>query len=124
MSDDEHTTTNDHFVAFKDECERWIDKLGLYGWKFTYFHEDWGNAKATNAVDFAGRLASINLSTTWRNVEPTYFEVRCSAFHEVCEVMLHSFRRGEDTTEEVHDVIRRLERAMFKPDFDKRHKNR
>ena len=67
-------------------------------------------------------MVSVCLSKTWDNVEPTDFEIRKSAFHEACEVLLYPLRylaearflTDSEIDPEVHNVIRTLENVLFK----------
>lgn len=115
-------TNAKHFKIFKAECEKWIDKFNLRNWCVDYYHkDDSDDTYAWSRYSYAGRAVDLCLNCNWKR-EITEHELRLSAFHEVCEVLLYSLRYlGEsrylahgDTETEVHNIIRRLEYVLWK----------
>ena len=116
-------TTKNHFQIFKKECQKWIAFFGLYGWRYSYFHEDttedW---RASVRVSIDGRTVSLFLHIDWKDDVVTERAVRESAFHEICEILLWrlaSMAFGnlrfspKECNEETHNIIRILENKVF-----------
>ena len=119
-------TSGQHFEIFRKECLSWIDKLGLKDFRIDIEHRsvDWlDDAYAGSSVNAEARMATILLTLDWVDCEVTEAQLRKSALHEVCEIMLHPlknlaetrFIRHEEVGEAVHVVIRRLENAFTGP---------
>lgn len=119
------TTTEDHFNLFVDECHKWIKFFGLLGWKVCFIHSKVVKDCRANIYfpnDKADRVVTISLSKDWGSFDCTEEDIRKSAFHEVCELLLFRLNdlafsrfvsRGE-IEEEVHSIIRTLENTVFK----------
>ena len=119
-------TTPKHFQLFKKECAEWIDAFGLYDWSITYEHGSGGEVRDRNVIgwveaDVLNRVGVINLSTDWME-RPTNRAVRKVALHEVLELLLYRFRWLDglrynlaqgDVEEEIHTIIRRLEKVLW-----------
>lgn len=121
-------STREFFPAFQDEACKWIDRFGLRGWQLEILCQnqeeqpDVGDAKAICRAIQRGRVAQIVLNAEWPDwTSLSEFEVRRSAFHECCELLLMrlewlAFDRSttqEAFEEERHIVIRTLENAVF-----------
>lgn len=121
-------STKEFFPAFQDEARKWVSRFGLIGWQLEVLCQnqeeqpDVGDAKAICRAIQRGRVAQIILNAEWPEwVTPTEFDVRRSAFHECCELLLMrlewlAFDRNttqESFEEERHIVIRTLENAVF-----------
>ena len=117
--------TENDCTLFKAEAEKWIVLLGLKDWAVTFDFSPLENSRAECCVNWHGKAALITLGQFPRG-EMTQYDVRRSAFHEVCELLLsdmeftalnekipHAERK---TMTEVarHAVIRRLENSVFK----------
>ena len=123
-------TTTEHFEIFKNEAEKWIVFFSLLDWAVYFFHEDnatSGPCRAWSATVQEGKAASLGLSLNWNDdnddVIITDYDVKKSAFHEVCELLLRKLWKLADTRygvtesdveEELHSVIRRLENSVWK----------
>jgi hypothetical protein len=116
-------TTTKQFNIFKSEARKWIDVFGLKGWRIDFFHlklenNDRGQAR----VNISGRCVSIMFGKEWDG-ECKDFDIKQTAFHEVCELLLwkladmaHTkvFTNRDSITEETHSVIRILENVLFR----------
>jgi hypothetical protein len=116
-------TTKKHFELFQKEAAKWIEYLGLKGWRVTFRHYYLSGSRAEIHSDsLADRSVSIFLSTDWGNDLVTDSNIKRSAFHEVCELLLlriYSMAVDRDSTEsqvteESHNIIRTLENTVFK----------
>lgn len=117
-------STQKHFKIFKAECEKWLTRLNLRNWEVKYYHKEeddsifsWCN------FSYSGRSADVCLNINWPEKVPiTEYELKRSAFHEVCEILLYPLRYlGEcrfltdsEIDPEVHNVIRILENALWR----------
>jgi len=124
-------TTKAHFEVFKTECERWLVFFGIKGWLVEYDHIDDCENRAQIGWRSSGRIACIQLSKKWENdrtTPVTVEDVKRSAFHEVCELLLsrismmangimsnHKFAVEEET----HNIIRTLENTVFNESLHK-----
>ena len=120
--------TKDFFPAFKDEAEKWVQRFGLLSWRLEIMCQDKEeepdliDAKAICRAHKQGRIAEIILNEEWPDwAVPSEQDVRRSAFHECCELLMMrlewlAFDRTtteEQYEEERHVVIRTLENAVF-----------
>ena len=119
-------TTTHHFEVFKKEFLKWVDFWGLKGWAIEFGHTINKDARASIAWRLTGRIAFVQLSREWeqRDSVITDNEVRKSAFHESCELLMGRLemmasgktQNNKDCVEEeIHNVIRTLENVVFKP---------
>lgn len=120
---DEYKTTQREFKIFKAECQKWIAQFGLTQWEVGFHHQENDQHLAWVTINHKSRFCAFYLNKTWRwkNQSPTDHEVKKTAFHEVCELLLHQIRYlGEcrylsDSEMEpaVHEVIHVLENMIF-----------
>jgi len=119
-----NVTTEKHFDLFKRECNKWILIFGLVGWYFHFIHN--GEDKEVLGwarCDVVGRVATISLNKNWGNYKITSYEIKRTAFHEVCEVLFASLRAIagaryigiDEIMEENHNLIRTLENVIWRP---------
>lgn len=121
--------TGKDFELFKKEAQYWIDAFGLKDWRIYYAFERIEDAYATCSYHWHGKIATLTLDK-WPSETRTDEEIRRSAFHEVCELLLvemrqfaldevipHEERKGL-TDSAAHGVIRRLENSVFKMWYD------
>lgn len=114
-----YKTTKSEFEIFKKEVFKWQSYFGLINWQIYVLHEkidSFGNCM----VDIPGKVSSIRLNTELSEADYIVRDIRRTAFHEVCELMLwplgnqacgmypHKF-----VDEATHDIIRRLEHTIF-----------
>ncbi len=79
------------------------------------------NTFANIRANLTGRVATLNLTPEWDDHKITTVKLKRSAFHEVCELLIARlgyiaearFITSEETEEEGHAIIRRLENAFF-----------
>ena len=130
-------TTAEDFKLFKAEAEYWIEKFHLREWRFLFVHRD--NPDVPNSCawilrDPRGRITTIGLTVDWGEdgwEEISDFNVCKSAFHEICELMLADIiaiaeidicpTDRADLETYGHALIRRMEWAVWEPDYRKRH---
>jgi len=125
MKDKQIKLTTEHFAIFKGEAEYWLDRFSLRNWEVYYGRipdNDTGDAFANCTTDQISRNACLRLALYCHLTGEYDFprDIHAAAFHEVCEVLLaelhkvSSLNRGlTDST--IHNVIRRLEHAVFRP---------
>ena len=122
-----HKTTEKDFAIFEKECWKWVEHFGLKDWQFNLYHEDskiLGPCRAWKDYNYEGRVCTLGLTIDWKNDDVTVYQVKKSAFHEVCHIMLatlhnlfstvnRSEREAELWGSEEHAIIRRLENSIF-----------
>jgi len=127
-----HKTTQADFKTFKTECEYWVDKFNLREWKIYYKHEKsekLPDTLAWLATNWMGRACSIGLNPNWGEHDiVSAFEVCRCAFHEVSELLLANTvsiaqidicpTQKDELEATVHAVIRRMEWAIWQPDYE------
>jgi len=115
-----YKTTKKDFEIFKKEAEKWIEYFGLINYEVFYSHAADENGTAFAWTNQDGRNCTIGLAFDW-DEKPKANELKRSAFHEICEVMISPL--SDITTKlynrdfvagKVHDIIRRLENTIFK----------
>ncbi len=119
-------TTATHFKIFKEECEKWIKRAGLFGWRFCFEHDDLCSETEQSAYilypdSVEDRVFTIGLTKTFP-FEFTILDIRRTAFHEVMEALLYKvywlatarYVQKREIDEEIHNVIRTMERMVFK----------
>lgn len=125
-------TTKKDFETFRDECEYWIDKFNLRCWKVGYKHEKseiLPDTLAWISSNWTDRNCSICLNPDWgKNDVISNFELCRGAFHEACELLLSNTvsmaqmdicpTQKEELLSTVHAVIRRMEWAVWQPDWE------
>lgn len=114
------------FQIFKDEAQYWIDQFGLLDWRIEFEFKKLDNdTYAQCDSQLLGRWAYLILNK-WQTEQISEYQIRQSAFHEVCELLLQELRRtalNETipfdermilTDAAAHSVIRRMENSVFK----------
>lgn len=116
--------TDKDFQCFKDEANHWIRFFGLLDWRVDYSFEKLNGCYAEIRSNFQGKCATIALDR-FPEEELSTDQIRKSAFHEVCELLLRElcnvalndeipYEEREKLTEiAAHGVIRRLENTVF-----------
>lgn len=115
--------TNDvHFTQFQDEASHWLRQFSLGDWCVIFAHDKTPeDTYAATQACVEARHVKMVLGTHWPDeVEPTEFEVRRTAFHEVVEVLLfplrefmvNAFTDGR-ITGDVHAAIQRIENVVW-----------
>lgn len=114
-------TTPEQFAAFKDECEYWIDRMGLKSWWVDIEHVDLEDESVTARCLWKSqaRRASLRLNTK-SNENASESAIRRAAFHEVCELMLSPISDGlyeawgdRRVDTETHIIIHMLENTLW-----------
>ena len=116
-------TTKKHFELFKQECQKWLEKLKLDNWEVHYdWREDDGN-RASCSADLSGYIATLNLSADWgdNRQEPiTDDEERSCAKHEVIHLLLARLSANaksryisrDDMEESEEELVCKLEKII------------
>lgn len=115
-------TTKKDFKLFKKECRKWIEVFGLKNWCVRYEHTQLNDCLANILWNTNGMTATIRLGTERPKLAACKTEIRRSAFHEVCHILLAKYYTiaqsriitiGElDTVD--HEIVRTLENTVFK----------
>lgn len=127
----DHILTQQDFAVFKEAVDYWMGFFGLKDWEYEFrmCQLDSGVGAETR-FDRSGRLVTFCLGQIRATEDaPTAKDVRKSAFHEVCEVLLDDMEwevltQCEKACEDFkvdygaldahrHAVIRRLENSVF-----------
>ena len=130
-------TTKKDFELFKSETNYWIDRFNLREWSFWIVHRDFeglSNILAWANHNWAGRSATIGLSINWEDSDINDYNICRSGFHEVCELLLIDIRsiaeidicetQKYELEKSIHSAIRRLEWAVWEPDYTARIKKK
>jgi len=115
-------TTKADFELFKKECRKWIDKLGLHEWEFTFYHDDLeNNTNADCTSSFQDKTIVIRLAKSYQKGDNSKSQsIKKSAQHEVLHALLENLYymariRGwchSDYLTEEHAVIHKLQKAF------------
>ena len=111
-----------HFDLFQEECEKYLELLGLKSWKIYYKFEKLDDSFARAEWKYAGRVATLTLANDFPKPFKTIEgQIKESALHECLEILLapvsslaedRSFVRI-DFDKEIHAVIRTLEKVII-----------
>lgn len=124
-------TTKEDFELFKKCIRYWIKHFGLYGWDVHLDHQTDKDSLAYTSYNVPNRSVTIVLSKDWSCTKVTDIQIDKTAFHEIGELLMMRLRfiaearfiSEEEVEEEVHNIIRILERVIWETkvrDFDKR----
>lgn len=118
-------TTRAQFNLFINECNKWIAYFGLSEWELSYMlgGVDKGNI-AECYTTYTGKTVALKLV---KETEPGVDmfndeEIKSSAFHEVCELLLAPFNMNAkfrfvnevDIDEARHSAIQRLSNTIYR----------
>lgn len=123
-----YKTTSEHFKIFQEECSYWIEYFGIIDHRIGFYHIDDSNSYGYCCVnkDRSDRCAGLYLSTDFGINEPTEFQVRKTAFHELCELMFLKISDSLPVDRQanlVHEMIRRFENTIFRDSYHRRFSN-
>lgn len=115
-------TTKKHFEIFKAECQKWIDFFGLYEYSINFKHKkiiERGQAFAK--INTSEYWCIFTLNIEWYKIETTEEEIKKSAFHEVCHLLLERlvycgtcrYTTEEEIISSVESIIKRMENCVF-----------
>ena len=116
-------TTREQFEIFCQECEKWIYRFGLYGWRFYFSHTHKLNgviAWIEYPINIEDCVFTVGLEPKL-NYDYTEIDIRRSAFHEIMHAFLYRLNLfakervafSSDIDEEEHHIIRILERVVW-----------
>lgn len=120
--DTTYKMTEADFKEFEKEVYKWQKFFGLLNWEIQVDRICSDKYLAAQcSPDGEARYAVISLAEEWHK-KPLEFEVRRSAFHEVCELLLwrlHEMSTGlyakPVVASRIHEVIMTLENTVFEP---------
>lgn len=110
-----------HFKLFRAECEKWLEYLGLKGWKIYYQFKPLNDSFGRSEWKYSGMVATITLATDFpKPFDNLEEQIKQTALHECLEIFLASISSlAEDRTwdravfdKEIHSVIRTLEKLL------------
>jgi len=114
-----YKTTKKDFQEFKKECEYWIKYFRISGWEIHFIHSSDPDGRACCFWDEPGRISTISLNLSW-SMTPVKNEIKRTAFHEVCELLLARLQNQAMeikaklyVSETAHEIIRVLENSIF-----------
>lgn len=121
MKDGEEVAlTNEHFESYKKYVRKYLKKLGLLGWDYSFRFEPSDVSLASIEYYTDGRVCYFYLSSNW-NIPPCDSMIERVAFHECLELLMQEVKRfcfsrnfnETDLEKEVHSIIRALENLFF-----------
>lgn len=135
----EVTEDSIYFKMFKEEGEKWANRFGLHDWRIEFFVGNSCGSYPPGAVKvnpearafvtwkMDARAAGVYIERRWVKEELTEVAVRRAAFHEINHILIGRLNvlatmryiDCEDTiNEEVHVIIRRMEKAVFAHEYE------
>ena len=114
-----YTTLKD-FELFKKEAKKWIDRLGLLEWEFTFFHENI-DPDATCTSYFMDKKMVLVFAKEIEKEDQTKREyIKTLAQHEVLHALFENlYHQARDRSfsaknyfAEEHAIIHRLQKAF------------
>lgn len=118
-----YNLTQEDFQTFKAECQKWLDFFGITEWEIAY-RFDYMGCRAQCDANWRSRQCTFSLTTHGQDYD--HFDVKKSAFHEVCELLLTDLEltalddsvpydeRKVQAESARHSIIRRLENSVFR----------
>lgn len=114
-------TTGEQFDLFVAECKRWLDYFGLKQWQVHYDIGDMDRTLADVTYDTLGMVATMRIAKERSNLSTSDYEIKRSAFHEVCELLLAKMNfvanaryvQEDEIDIALHEIIRTLENTVF-----------
>jgi len=111
-----------YLKLFRVKAEYWFKYFGLLDFDlFVRISSTNMDNLAEATCDHFAKSATITISKFWPDDQLNEYEVKCTAFHEVCEIMLSRLRAlangkfsEEEVNETIHSVINRLQHTIFK----------
>ncbi len=111
-----------YLKLFRIKAEYWFKYFGLldFSLKIRISSTNMDNlAEAT--CDHLAKYSTITISKYWPDDHLNEYEVKLTAFHEVCEILLGRIRAlaigkfsEEEVNETIHSIINRLQNTIFK----------
>lgn len=113
--------TQEDFAIFQDEAKKWLNLFCMSDWEVFFWFEPLEGNRAQCQYSYKDRVANITLSTR-AYVKVDEDDIRGSAFHEVCELLMAELRHLTTNYTEIpsedrkvllnsaaHAIIHRLE---------------
>jgi hypothetical protein len=111
-----------HLKIFKKEAEKNIKRFGLFDFD-TYItvsnENELPDFLALTTAEHTSKLAGMKISKLWPLEQLNNEEIKRTAFHEVCELLLARIRAmalgkfsEEEVNEAIHTIINRLQYAF------------
>lgn len=122
MQKEINKTTENDFKLLEKEGKKWIAFFGLKGWEINFLHKnDDLDSLGYTKFNYTNRIADVVLCKDWGKRKVTEKEIKKTAFHEICEVLMYRLRyiaesrfiTDVETNEEIHNIIRILENTIF-----------
>lgn len=110
--------TKTDFETFKKECNKWINKFGLYDWDMKYQFVEMDDSAGRCVTNYVASAATIVLNPNFSNsLVDKATHIKEIALHEVLEVMLSPLtaligERSYDEGEAEHQKHRIIQRLM------------
>jgi hypothetical protein len=114
-------TTDDDFMLFKEECERWIEIYGLKHWDVYFRHEECEGVYGQCESNLTGRVVTIRFAKMWPQRDYSPENIRGTAFHEATELLLAPadalancrYTLQEELSGAFHSIVRTLEYVLY-----------
>ena len=115
-------TTEEHYELFILECNRLVKLWGLMDWKIYFEHEENKGNRAQIWVDGDNHTATIQLSGSWQDNNPTEQGILHAARHEMIHLLIGYFNHCAEsrycTMSEMRAERERLVRHLYFILFD------
>lgn len=110
-----------NFNEFVKECNRFIELFGLKSYDVIIEQEFWDGSYARTYTNDEGRVACIQLNTNLTAKDVQFQDIKATAFHEVCHLLLADllylakkrFTSSEDIDKEEESVVVILEKTIY-----------
>jgi len=116
-----YTLTDEDFKLFKAECQKWIDRLHLGDWDYTYERGGSKTMFSTASINDEAKSVLIRFPTAWNfsfTLENKEMEIKKTALHEVLEILITTLQNPDLIKQpslydsEKHRIIHRLENIL------------
>ena len=113
-------TTNAHFCDFKRAFVDWLRYWGLLDWEVSFFHQKLDEQVGAIEYNFSAKQVSAYFSTEICGCTDIEYDIKLTAFHEVCELLLAQLREMSNDAHSfdvvdsaIHSIINRLQNKIF-----------
>ena len=98
-------TTKANFEFFISECKKWINNFNLNCWDVWFTHEELSHDIAQCSSNHGSMMATIKLSTDFRDTPVTKEILTSTAVHEVCHLLVAKLAGAADDRYTDKDIV-------------------
>lgn len=116
-------TTRKQFELFKSECQKWIKRFELSGWRFDYLLEDIGKHQADVNRFYENCVVTVRFNTAITRSDGRSFDsvIKNTAKHEMIHILIGNlatlaysrYATESEITKAEEELNRKLEKIIL-----------